>query len=984
MLRFFQRFKGNPYLWAAVVFCIALSLCTELILKLEEYNDKETLTLTHDLATVHAHAIEHKIGQALSAAYAVAALIKDTQGQITNFETFATQLLEFHPAISAIYLAPDAITRQVVPPPWREKGLGVNLLTDPERKTETILAKNTKRLTLAGPQTLSRGGVGIIGRLPVFLKRNDGTEYFWGMVSVVISLSKILQDAGLPALAQRDYQYQLWRIKPEAGQKQIIDGNQELNAGDQIHYPLTLPNTEWNLDVAHQVSEASLYGLYLKYSLGFIFSLMLADLVKLLLEARIQKQNLKNIIASRTAELAESEADLRRAQTISKTGSWIIDINKHQIQCSEEAARIWDTPADAALSPDTLIQKIHPDDRDAAFNNWLKALAGQESEIEYRLEINGQIRWVHSQLESVTTAEQLSHRRIGTIQDITDRKHAEENMRVAAIAFEGQEGMVITNEQREILRVNQAFSRITGYTREEAIGQKTSLLKSGMHSASYYSDMSEQLEQHGFWQGEIWNRRKNGEIYPEWLTITAVTSEHDQSIHFVGTMLDITQRKATEAKLEHLAYHDPLTGLANRRLLLDRLEHALASNTRSHRFGAILYLDLDNFKTINDINGHGKGDQLLQQIAKRLTARLNKGDTLARIGGDEFALILEDLGDTMREAAICAKTLATQILDDIAVSYFLDDSEHHTSASIGIDLFSAHSHSAEDILKQVEVAMYEAKASGGNNVYFFDPDMLNIVTTRAMMEADMRTGISQEQFILHYQLQVNSAGKIIGAEALLRWQHPEKGMISPAEFIPLAEESGLIIPIGNWVMRTACAQLRAWHQQKETSHLTMSINVSAKQFRQPDFSDIVLHCIDHIGVDARKIKLELTESLLVDNIEETIQKMHLLKAHGVCFSLDDFGTGYSSLSYLKQLPLDQLKIDQSFVKDILINPNDAAITRTIIGLGKSLGLAVIAEGVETETQRLFLQNQDCHAFQGYLFGKPVPELDLTRKFSLSR
>ena len=405
----------------------------------------------------------------------------------------------------------------------------------------------------------------------------------------------------------------------------------------------------------------------------------------------------------------------------------------------------------------------------------------------------------------------------------------------------------------------------------------------------------------------------------------------------------------------------------------------MASNTRSQRYGAIVFLDLDNFKTINDINGHGIGDMMLQEVAKRLTNSIGKADTLARIGGDEFALILENLSEHLQEAAIKAKKSANQIIEQLKHPYFIDGNEYRTSASIGIDIFSAETNSANELLKQVEVAMYEAKASGGNNLCFFDPNMLNIVTARAAMEADLRTGICQRQFMLYYQPQVNSSGKLIGAEALLRWKHPFKGMISPADFIPLAEETGLIIPLGDWVLKTACRQLYEWEQDPDTAELTMAVNVSAKQFRQTDFVASVLATISHVGINARKLKLELTESLLVDDIEETIHKMYQLKAHGVCFSLDDFGTGYSSLSYLKRLPLDQLKIDQSFVRDILVDPNDAAITRTIIGLGKSLGLAVIAEGVETEAQRAFLQSQDCHAFQGYLFGKPAPELTMLKK-----
>ena len=556
----------------------------------------------------------------------------------------------------------------------------------------------------------------------------------------------------------------------------------------------------------------------------------------------------------------------------------------------------------------------------------------------------------------------------------TKRRHVEEDLRIAAIAFEAQEGMVITDEHRNILRVNHAFTRITGYSREEALGKQTSLLKSGLHGTAYYEDMSKQLDANAYWQGEIWNRRKNGEVYPEWLTITAVKNQNGKVINYVATMLDITQRKAAEAKLEHLAYHDPLTGLANRRLLIDRLQHSLLAKSRSNLYGAILFLDLDNFKTINDSSGHGKGDMLLQVVAKRLAHSIRKGDTLARYGGDEFVLLLEELSDNIRETAIEIQMIATKILADLAAAYDLDHVEFHSSASIGITLFDKQNTSAEELLKQVEVAMYEAKSSGGNTFRFFDKDMLDIVNTRAALEADMRLGLQQEQFVLHYQPQVSSTGQVTGAEALVRWQHPQKGLVPPSDFIPLAEESGLILILGAWILKTACATLAAWQKTASKQHLTLAVNVSARQFRQSDFVAQVLDNIARCNIDANKLKLELTESLLIDNIEETIDKMNQLKAKGVGFSLDDFGTGYSSLSYLKRLPLDQLKIDQSFVRDILSNNNDAVITRTIIALGQSLGLAVIAEGVETAAQRDFLQQQGCLSYQGYLYGKPSADL----------
>ncbi|MBI1773106.1 MAG: EAL domain-containing protein [Burkholderiales bacterium] len=640
--------------------------------------------------------------------------------------------------------------------------------------------------------------------------------------------------------------------------------------------------------------------------------------------------------------MAQRETDLRHAQIISKTGNWNIGNNAEEWRYSDEARRILGYANGSKIDCASLLQRTHPDDIHAVKTFWSQVQAGKDTGIEHRIVLEGEVRWLHSQYDA------QSARHMGTVQDITERKHIEEDLRIAAIAFEAQEGMVITDERRTIVRINQAFTRITGYSREEAIGKQTSLLKSGLHGASYYEEMGKQLDANAYWQGEIWNRRKNGEVYPEWLTITAVKNASGKVVNYVATMLDITQRKATEAKLEHLAYHDPLTGLANRRLLIDRLQHSLLAKSRSNLYGAVLFLDLDNFKTINDSSGHGKGDMLLQVAAKRLAHSIRNGDTLARYGGDEFVLLLEELSDNVRETAIEVQMIVTKILADLRAPYDLEHSEYHSSASIGITLFDKQSTSAEELLKQVEVAMYEAKSSGGNNFRF--------------------------EFVLYYQPQVNSTGQVTGAEALVRWQHPQKGLVPPSDFIPLAEESGLILGLGAWILKTACAKLAEWQNNADTKNRTLAVNVSARQFRQNDFVTLVLDNISHYQIDASKLKLELTESLLVDNVEETIDKMNQLKAKGVGFSLDDFGTGYSSLSYLKRLPLDQLKIDQSFVRDILSNNNDAVITRTIIALGQSLGLAVIAEGVETAAQRDFLQQQGCLSYQGYLYGKPSADL----------
>ena len=563
--------------------------------------------------------------------------------------------------------------------------------------------------------------------------------------------------------------------------------------------------------------------------------------------------------------------------------------------------------------------------------------------------------------------------KLEVIRDVTELRKSEQELRIAAKAFDSQEGMFITDTSGVIQRVNKAFVETTGYSAEEAIGKTPAILKSGKHDAEFYQTIRKALECDGNWQGEIWNRRKNGEIYPEWQTISAVKGTDGQATHYVSVFTDISLRKKSEEQIRNLAFYDPLTQLPNRRLLLDRLHQALALSVRNDRQGALLFIDLDNFKSINDTQGHAVGDLLLIDVADRLLGCVREGDTTARLGGDEFVVLLEDLDTDEQIAANQAETVGEKIRETIGQPYFINDHEYHSTASLGITLFRGKVKTMEEMLKRADVALYQAKAEGRNTLRFFDPAMQAAVTARVSLESDLRRAIlEQEQLELYYQAQVNSAGRLTGAEALVRWRHPSRGMVSPAEFIPLAEESGLILPLGHWVLATACQQLAAWAKHPGTAHLTVAVNVSAKQFHLPTFVEEVLTLVDYFKVDAARLKLEITESLMVENVDDIIAKMTALKTRGINFSMDDFGTGYSSLSYLKRLPLYQLKIDQSFVRDVLTDPNDAAIAKIIVSLAQSMNLAVIAEGVETEAQREFLEQNGCHAFQGYLFSRPVP------------
>ena len=540
-------------------------------------------------------------------------------------------------------------------------------------------------------------------------------------------------------------------------------------------------------------------------------------------------------------------------------------------------------------------------------------------------------------------------------------------LKISSVAFESQQAMAITNAEFEVLTVNKAFTKSTGFTGDEAIGRTLAIL----HDADSKDELLESIRRSGEWQGELRNRRKNGEMYPAWLNISAVKDDPGAVTHFVASLIDLTKDRKTEQKIQELAFFDPTTRLPNRRLLIDRLKQAIATCARSGTCGAVLLIDIDDFKTLNSVLGHDKGDRLLQLVGQRLTRCIREAETIARLGGDEFVVLLGGLSKDPREAALQAEAAGERVLDAFALNYRLINANYRCTASIGATLIYGREAAVDDLLQQADLALYKAKDTGRNCLRFYDPEMQTSVMERATLEGDLRQAIEQGQLILHYQPQVLADGRIGGAEALVRWNHRERGMVPPAAFIPLAEETGLIMPLGQWVLNTVCVALAEWADQPEMADLTIAVNVSALQFHHPDFVDQIFSTLEKTRANPERLKLELTESLLVENVQEVIERMRALKARGISFSLDDFGTGYSSLSYLKLLPLEQLKIDQSFVQDVLVDPSDAAIATTIIALAESLGLQVIAEGVETAEQRDFLAQAGCHAYQGYFFSRPL-------------
>ena len=560
-----------------------------------------------------------------------------------------------------------------------------------------------------------------------------------------------------------------------------------------------------------------------------------------------------------------------------------------------------------------------------------------------------------------------------------ERQRADARIRrQASLLDSAQDAILVRDLEHRVLFWNKGAERTYGWTQEEALGQRiTDLIYSDTET---FEKATAAVLAQGAWCGELAQKHREGRSLDMEGRWTLVCGDDGQPESILAINTDITERKATERQIQRLAFYDALTGLPNRMLLMDRMRHALASAQRNSQGGALLFIDLDNFKTLNDTLGHDKGDLLLQLVARRLGTCVRNIDTVARLGGDEFVVLLEGLSAEHDVLVRNARDVGEKILACLSTPYDLNGYQYRSTPSIGIAPFSGTAGSdgkgttdtVGELLKQADLAMYQSKTAGRHTLRFFNPLMQQVVTERATLEADLRAALAENQFSLHYQPQVDHLGHYIGVEALLRWKHPERGMVSPTEFIPLAEETGLILMLGRWVLHTACRRLAQWRKHPQLRHLTMAVNVSSRQFRHTSFVQDVVRVLAVTGAPSSLLKLELTESLLVEDMDITIATMTALRAYSIGFSLDDFGTGYSSLSYLKRMPLDQLKIDQSFVRDLLTDPNDAAIVNTIIGLSESLGLHVIAEGVETPAQRDMLLRAGCHSFQGYLFGRPLP------------
>ena len=682
----------------------------------------------------------------------------------------------------------------------------------------------------------------------------------------------------------------------------------------------------------------------------------------------------EDITARKQADalLIKNEQDLREAQEIGGFGSYDYDIVNDRWTNSAVMDGVFGIDARYKRDATGWSGIIHPSQREEMLT-YLRNVFEQHLPFnkEYRIirPNDGEERWVLGLGKVAYSADGKPLRMTGTIQDITERKHTEDALRQAATVFEStHDGVMITDLEGRIQAVNRSFSSITGYAEAEVLGLTPNILHSGRQKKDFYQSMWAAIKATGYWQGEIWNRRKNGETYPEWLTISSVHNVQGVITHYVGVFSDLSQIKQSESQLEHLAHYDPLTDLPNRLLIQSHLAHALAQANRQRQLLGVLYIDLDRFKNINDSLGYPVGDELLIKLTERLTMHMRSEDMLARLGGDEFLLVQEHM-DSPEDAA----TLARSLLELLTRPFILSgEQEIFIGASIGISVYPNDGSNAAQLIQYADAAMHQAKQQGRNTYQFYTESLTRASGEHLDLETRLRHAITTNQLRVYYQPQVDIAtGHIIGAEALVRWLDPERGLISPASFIPLAEETGMIGPIGEWVLKETCLQGVRWIEAG-LSFLTLAVNLSPHQFQRGNIVDVISRVLTETGFPADRLELELTESALMAHEEEAVKILHLLRALEIRLAIDDFGTGYSSLAYLKRFPLDILKIDKSFVDDIPFHKDDMEIAATIIAMGHSLGFKVLAEGVETVEQLAFLQMKGCDLYQGYLTSPPVP------------
>ena len=964
-----------------VVFLIGISLSFAWQSQHKAIHKAQAEAIGHTYASQLRSVLDHN----LSGIYSLAALIHEFGGFTRWFPQVAQSLHRIYPEVNHFALSPNGVVEQVYPLEGNEQALGFNQLTDIEQGTDAWMTLQQQQLLLSGPVNLVQGGQGLVARYPVTLEdRDGGAEQFWGFSNVVIRLEALLKTAQLEKLAEQGYAYKLDRVDLDTPVTIASSSMAELS--EPIKVDMRLPGVRWQLTLAPEEGWLPAHLFIVNGIICFALAVVVARFVFMALRIKEQKELLTVLLTEQT-EVAHA-SDSRLTSTLQAIPDPLLEIRSDGLVLN---ARMPNDEFDlnAFFSIGESYKKHLPQSVVEVFEHVFKE-AKQSQTFNHRgalfsLETsNESLHWFEMSVvfQPLKWEEGKQGHFVVLLRDVTVRQESDTQLRIAATAFETQDGILISDQHNRIIRVNKAFQTLSGYSEAEVIGKTPAILQSGRHDNSFYEAMFEQLNRKGAWEGEVWNRRKDGDIYPEWLSISTVLDYKGQISHYVATFKDISERKASERQIRQLHYYDSLTRLANKTLMLEEMSYFIHESSMCQRQGVVLFIDLDHFKDVNDVWGHNIGDQLLQQVAARLTEATHKQDLVARFGGDEFLILLEpvDISRNENRAIYRASHVAEKIEQEFNRPLSINDVEYQVSASIGVAVFGEQCSEPLDVIKQAELAMYEAKALGRSRHCFYQSDMQERVLERVQLENDLRQAIVNDELILYVQPQWDSNKRMVGAEALLRWCHPERGMVSPATFIPIAEETRLILPIGEWVLRTACQWLSEWRHDADMSGFILSVNVSAVQFSQEDFVAQVQAILEEYDAPAEALQLELTESMLAHDQQDIITKMSTLKALGVLISLDDFGTGYSSLSYLHRLPIDQLKIDQSFVANIEQGSKNESLAESIISLGHNLGMEVIAEGVETEEQFEWLEKRSCDLFQGFGLAKPMLMSELLERY----
>ena len=949
---------------------------------LDQYIYQQKQNSIRKVAGSYVNHIRNNLNQALSAAYPIAALIRTQNGETKGFEELASEMLSLYPGLDALQLHKNGILTHVVPLKGNESAIGNNVLENPLRTQEAFLAKKTGKLTLAGPFELFQGGMGAAARLPVYLDTSQGNQ-FWGFATALIRFPDILQGVNLAQLPQAGIGYELSKVMPDTNDVQIIATSDNQTTKNTVDFNIQVPNGVWVFKaypiMGWQDNSMLLLGIAIAVAFTFLTTLSSYLITRLRashlkLEKKVEQRT--HALQNNIKALTDTERRLLLSQKVGGIATWEWDIKTNIIRFSEHGIRlITGNVKQLEMTKNEYLASIHPNDRANIVSDINQCIdAAKEYNVDHRIITKrGNVRWFNTKGTLVRDNSGSAITMLGVSVDITERKLFEEKLHLSSRVFrDTHEGIIITNADKVIVDVNPAFCHITGYSHDEVIGRNPSFLNSGKQTESFYKNIWKQLSLYGHWQGEVWNCKKDGELYAELLNISVLKDDNNVTF-YLGIFTDITQAKRQQEQLSRIAHYDLLTNLPNRVLLADRLSQTMLQCRRHNNSLAVVFLDLDGFKHVNDSHGHDIGDKLLIALSIRLKDALREGDSLARIGGDEFVAVLTNLGSV----ADCVPVLE-RLLAAAAKPVTVNDIVLNVSASIGVTIYPEDNLDAEQLMRHADQAMYIAKQMGKNRYHLFDTSQGDTVKLQQTGISLIREALANNWFVLYYQPKVDMrTGSMIGVEALIRVQHPERGLLSPIEFLPVIENNALMIDVGEWVINAALSQINHWQILTPSLNIKVSVNVAAVQLQQPEFTARLTELLlAHPQVDARNLELEVLETSALNDVAHVSKTMQDCKALGVEFSLDDFGTGYSSLTYLRRLPASLIKIDQSFVRDMLEDSNDLAIVKGVIALANSFKRSVIAEGVETPEHAATLMLLGCYLAQGYGIAKPMKAEDI--------